>query len=49
MRAANEAGCSPGLETSVFAGPGEVLLTLKEMDPLTLENRKLESQELRSN
>ena len=46
VRAANEAGCSPCLETSIFAGPGEVLPTL---DPLTLENRKLESQELRSN
>lgn len=49
VRAANEAGCSPCLETSIFAGPGEILPTLRERNSLTLENRKLDSQELRSN
>lgn len=47
-RAANEAGYSPCPETSIFASLGEVLPSLKEMDPLTLKNRKSDSQELRS-
>lgn len=49
VRVANEAKYSPCLETSIFAGPGEVLPTLKEMDSLNLENRKSDSQDFRSN
>lgn len=49
VRAANEAGYSRCLEISILAGPGEVLPTLRERNSLTLENRKLDSQELGSN